>query len=66
MTSGKRQIALRMAVVGFVVATIVPLLVGVVGYGDPWDEAIVTAVATGLGVSIVFYLFYSTVSEGQD
>ena len=65
MVSKERQSPLRMVIGGFLVATAVPLLVGVVGYGDPWQEAITTAVATGLGVSIAFYIYYYRLTSSR-
>jgi hypothetical protein len=48
----------RLAVIGFLAATTVGLLIGVVGYGDPWPAALATAVPVGVGVSIAFFLYY--------
>lgn len=57
MNSGSRN-PRRLAVIGFVAATAVALVIGIVGYGDPLPAALATAVAIGLGVSVTFYLFY--------
>lgn len=56
----ERRPAVRMAILGFLAAAAAGLLIGVVGYDDPWQEATVTAGGTGLGVAVVFYLYYGS------
>lgn len=46
----------RMAIVGFLVGTGVGLLTGVVGFGDPWREAMLPAVGIGIGLAFAFYV----------
>lgn len=56
MAARWRQPPFRRASLGFLLAFVVSLLVGVVGLGDPWQEAIAPAVGTGIGLAVVFYV----------
>jgi hypothetical protein len=53
------QSPLRVGVTVFLIATVVGLVIGVLGFGDALEEAATTAVGIGLGVGIVFYIFES-------
>ena len=57
-----RASPVRLAIIGFAISLFVGLLVGIVGYGDAAEEAIVTAVGIGLGVAIAFYVYHAVTS----
>ncbi len=42
------------AIFGFLIGTGVTLLIGVIGFGDPWKEVIVLAVGAGISLAFVF------------
>ncbi len=45
----------RKAIIGFLIGTTVGLATGVFAVGDPWQEEIIPALGTGIGIAVAFY-----------
>lgn len=63
MVATRQWSSLRIAIVGFFLATAVSLVTGIVGFGDPWQRVIVIAIANGVGLSVGLYLYHSANSD---
>ena len=59
------QSTLRRATLGLLIGFGVGLLTGVVGFGEPWQEAAVPAVGNGIGLAVVFYFFLRDVTDTE-
>lgn len=47
---------LRVAFLAFSITIIVTLMIGIIGFGDPWQNVVVLAIGYGLALSIGLYL----------